>query len=594
MHSSWLRTFTPALAFVAAIGCNGSISGEGDGTLGGSGNPGNPQGGNSTQPGSGGSSTNPGAGGSANNNNAGTGSGSNTGNGSGGGGAGAPANGQPRPVSMEGKPLFSRFLRLTNDQWEHAVRDLLKLSAPTGVSENFLRAVPGTTDFDNNERVVVVNPTVWSDFQTAAETVAAKVTASDQALQAVVATTDAATFIKTFGRRAFRRDLTSDEVSKYQTLHTQGATYSGSQSAFTKGAALVITAMLQSPNFLYRSEMGDNGKPLTGYEMAAKLSLWIRDTTPTDAMLDAAKNGSFDTADGAAAQAKTMLSDAASNTVMHKFHGQLYKVEVLETIAKTGVQGYSDALIPEFKEASYSFFDRIFSQNLGVKDILTSTIGFVGPKMAPLYGVSVSGSTVQQVDLKNRAGWYSQVPFLTLWANNNDPDSIHRGVRINLDSLCADPGLPTLNLPPVPALEPNQTNRQRYQALTEGCGAICHGQIINPIGFAFESFDGVGRFRDKDNGQPVNTTGSYPFAEGTKSFANATELMQMIASGSQAHECYAKKLASYALQRDLVDGERPLVESLGATSRTTNASLKEVMLALVKSDAFRTHVGGAQ
>lgn len=589
MHSSWLRTFTPVLAFAAAIGCNGSISSEADGTLGGSGNPDNPQGGNSTVPG-GGATTNPSAGGSINNG----GSGNTTGDGSGGGGAGAPAAGQPRPVSMEGKPIFSRFLRLTNDQWEHSVRDLLKLSASTGFSENFLRAVPGTTDFDNNERVVIVNPTVWSDFQAASEGVAAKVTATDQALQAIVSTTDAATFIKTFGRRAFRRDLTSEEVSRYQALHSQGANYSGSQTAFTKGAALVITAMLQSPNFLYRSEMSDNGKPLSGYEMAAKLSLWIRDTTPTDAMLDAAKNGSFDTADGAAAQAKTMLGDAASNTVMRKFHGQLYKVDVLDTIAKTGVQGYSDALIPEFKEAANMYFDRIFSQNLGVKDILTSTVGFAGPKMAPLYGISVSGNSVQQVDLKNRAGWYTQVPFLTLWANNNDPDSIHRGVRVNLDTLCADPGLPTMNLPPVPALEPNQTNRERYQALTEGCGAICHGQIINPIGFAFESFDGVGRFRDKDNGKPVNTAGTYPFAEGTKSFANATELMQTIASGSQAHECYAKKLASYALQRDLIDAERPLVQSLGATSRTTNASLKEVMIALVKSDAFRTHVGGAQ
>src|SRR6478609_8725872 len=211
------------------------------------------------------------------------------------------------PVSMTGMPLYSRFLRLTNSQWENSVHDILKLSKPTGQSEQFLHAVAGTTDFDNNERVVVVNNDNWADFQAAAEAVAATVTATDQALQAVVASKDPSTFIKTFGRRAFRRELTPAEVTSYTSLHTQGSTSSGSQSAFTKGAALVITAMLQSPHFMYRIELGDDGAPLSGNEMAAKLSLWLWNTTPSDALLDAAAKGSFDSAEGAAAQAKTML-----------------------------------------------------------------------------------------------------------------------------------------------------------------------------------------------------------------------------------------------------------------------------------------------
>lgn len=509
-----------------------------------------------------------------------------------GGSSGEPVAGEARPVSMDGAPLYSRFLRLTNDQWEHSVDDILKLGAPTGLSDDFLHAVSGTTDFDNNERVVIVNDTVWSDFQNAAETVAAQVTATDAALQKVVATTDPATFIKTFGRRAYRRDLTSTEVATYQTLFDTGAMYSGSQSDFTKGAALVITAMLQSPYFLYRTELGDDGSPLSGYEMAAKLSLWIRDTTPTDDMLNAAANGAFDTADGAATQAMSMLADPDATAVMRKFAGQLYKIEVLDTITKTGVDGYSDALIPEFKEASYRFFDRIFTQDLGVSDILTSTVGFVGPQMAKLYGYAATGNGYTQVSMPDRVGFYSQPAFLTLWAINNDPDSIHRGVRINLDTLCADPGAPAANIPPVPALKPDQTNRERYEALTNGCGAPCHTEIINPVGFAFEDFDGLGRYRDTDNGKPVDTTGSYTFAEGTKTFSGAPDLMQLIASGLQAHECYAKKMASYALERDLVERERPLVEALGKTSLDTGASLKALMVALVKTDSFRTHVGG--
>jgi len=511
------------------------------------------------------------------------------------GGAGQP--GEPDgngAVSMTGAPLYSRFLRLTNSQWENSVHDILKLTQPTGQSEQFLHAVAGTTDFDNNERVVVVDNGNWTDFQAAAEAVAATVTATDQALQAVVATKDPATFIKTFGRRAFRRELTAAELTSYTSLYTQGSTSTGSQSAFTKGAALVITGMLQSPYFMYRTELGDNGAALSGYEMAAKLSLWILNTTPSDAMLDAAAKGSFDSADSAATQAKTMLDTPAAVNSIREMHSQLYKIPLLDTITKDNVSGYSDGLKAEFTTAANSFFDYIYSQNLGVRDILTTNVGFAGPLMAALYGVKAGGSGMQQVTLSNRSGWYTQAPFLTQWGINNDPDSIHRGVRINLDTLCLELGPPAAVLPSVPALVANQTNRQRYEGLTKGCGGSCHNDYINPVGFAFEDYDGIGRARTTDNGQPVNTSGSYPFADGTQNFSGAAELMQQIANGSQAHQCWSKRLASYALERDIVDAERPTVEALAAVSQASGGSLKQVMLALVKSNAFRTHVGGGQ
>jgi len=538
-----------------------------------------------------GAAPNNGAGGSSN---PGTGTGSGTGTGTG-AGAGAGQVGSPGPLTLNGEPLYSRFLRLTNSQWENSVHDLLKLTAPTGQSNQFLHAVPGTTDFDNNERVVLVNNDNWSDFQAAAEAVVAKVTATDQALKAVVSATDAATFIKTFGRRAFRRDLTAAEVTTYTALHTKGSTFSGSQSAFTKGAALVMTAMLQSPHFLYRTELGDTGAPLSGYEMAAKLSLWLWNTTPSDTLLDAASKGTLDSADGAVAQAKAMIEDKAAVTAMREMHSQLYKIPLLDTITKANVQGYSDGLKAEFTTAANSFFDFIYTNNLGVKDILTTNVAFAGPLMAALYGVPVNGSGIQQVALSDRSGWYLQAPFLTQWAINNAPDSIHRGVRINLDTLCFEIPPPAgVVIPPVPPQEATQTNRQRYEGLTNGCGKPCHTVYINPIGFAFENYDGIGRYRSSDNGLPVESSGSYPFADGTHTFKEASELMQLIANGEQAHQCWSKKLASFALERDIVAAERPTIETLGAVSKASGGSLKQVMVALVQTPAFRTHVGGAQ
>lgn len=511
-------------------------------------------------------------------------------------GQGGQSSGSTGPIALSGSPLYSRFLRLTNSQWENSVHDILKLSAPTGQSDQFLHAVANTTDFDNNEQVVVVNNDNWSDFQGAAEAVVAKVTATDQALKAVVSTTDAATFIKTFGRRAFRRELTDAEVSTYTALYQKGGTFSGSQSTFTKGAALVMTAMLQSPHFLYRTELGDNGAPLSGYEMAAKLSLWLLNTTPSDSMLDAASKGSLDSADGALAQAKTMLEDPAAVKAIREMHSQLYKIPLLDTITKdASVQGYSEGLKSEFTGAANSFFDFIYTKNLGVKDILTTNVGFAGPLTAALYGVQVNGSGIQQVTLSDRSGWYSQAPFLTQWAINDAPDSIHRGVRVAMDTLCLELGPPEgVTLPPVPAQEANQTNRERYEGLTNACGRPCHTVFINPVGFAFEQYDGIGRYRTVDNGKPVDTSGSYPFSDGTHNFKDSDELMQEIANGPQAHQCWSKKLASYALERTIVESERPTVEALAAVSQASGGSLKQVMLALVQSQAFRTHVGGAQ
>jgi len=493
-------------------------------------------------------------------------------------------------------PIYSRFLRLTKSQWENSVHDILKLSAPTGESNRFGHTLANVTDFDNNERVVMVDNDTWGDFQDAAEAIVAKVTATDQALKAVVNTTDAAAFVKTFGRRAFRRDLTPAEVTTYTALHQTGSAYSGSQSAFTKGAALVMTAMLQSPHFLYRTEMGDNGAPLNSYEMAAKMSLWLWNTTPSDGMLDAAAKGSFDSADGAQAQAKTMLEDAAAVTALRQMHSQLYKIPLLDTITKdSSVQGYSEGLKVEFTDAATAFFDFIYKQNLGVKDILTTNVAFAGPLTAAIYDQKTTGTGIQQLTLSDRSGWYTQAPFLTQWAINNAPDSIHRGVRVAVDSMCLELGPPSgVVLPPVPPQLASQTNRERYEGLTNGCGAPCHTVYINPVGFAFEQYDGIGRFRSMDNGKPVDTTGSYPFADGPRSFKDSGELMQEIASSPQAHQCWSKKLASYALERDIVDSERPTIEALGAVSQASGGSLKQVMLALVQSQAFRTHVGGTQ
>ncbi len=487
-------------------------------------------------------------------------------------------------------------MRLTNAQWGRAAQDVLNLASPSGLELSFQGPVIGTTDFSNNELVLDVNQDSWATFQTAAETLASQVTATDAALAKVYSGTDSSGFIKALGRRVYRRPLTTAEQATYTTLYNQGASLTGSRSTFAKGASLVIRAMLQSPYFLYRTEMGASGAALSGYEIAAKLSLWLRGTTPSDTLLDSAAGpGKLDSADGAATLATTMLGETTATTVMRQFHSELLHFDRFAQITKVGVSTYTSSLNSEFLDVSTRFFDDILTQGRGLKEILTSTTGYVGPGTASLYGLSPPASGYVQKDLgPQRVGWFAQVPYLALYGFNGDPDSIHRGVTLNLDVLCATLGPPAANLPPIPPLEPGETNRHRIDTLTSGCGSSCHNDMINPLGFSFEHFDGMGQYRDTENGGlTIDSSGSYTFADGnTKSWDDAAGLMQVLASTPQTHTCYAKKLASFGLQRDIVAGDMPLLNALTSSSMASTGSLKQMIVDLVRNDAFRTHVGG--
>jgi len=194
------------------------------------------------------------------------------------------------------------------------------------------------------------------------------------------------------------------------------------------------------------------------------------------------------------------VDEPAAVEVMREFHGQLLHFDRFAELSKVGVADYDESINPELEEASYLFFDRVFSEGYGLEEIFVSTSGFVGPNMAELYALPTSGAGLEERDLgPGRAGFFTQLPFLMLYAHNDGPDAIHRGVSMSLDVLCAPLGPPAAVIPPLPVAKPGQTNRQRVDEHTSGCGGACHNQMINPLGFAFENFDGMGRFREVEH-----------------------------------------------------------------------------------------------
>jgi hypothetical protein len=516
------------------------------------------------------------------------------------GGTSTPTTGAGAKLKLDAAASYYRVVRLTNDQWTRSVQNVLALpTAPTD-AEAFQSAVTGTTDFSNNELLLEVDSRAWSDYQSAAEGLAAKVSSDSTLLSKLYSGTDSAGFIKTVGRRIYRRPLTSTETSTYQKLFDTGPSYSGSQSAFAKGAGLVLEAMLQSPFFLYRTELGAAGAPLSPYEMAAKLSLLLRDTTPDDTLLDAAGgSGKYDTAEGAAALAQKLLDEPTAKSVMRKFHSEFLRFNKFSQLSKVGVANYDPSISSDLAESAALFFDRVFSSGQGVKDIFLSTKGFVSAKMAPLYGNTPGPSSgFEERELgANRIGYFNQLPFLVLYGHNAEPDPIHRGVNMALDVLCAPLGTFAGVIPPLPDVKPGETNRTRVDNHTRPCGSSCHNEMINPLGFAFENFDGMGAYRTTEkNGSDmlnIDASGSFTFMDGTKTYKNSTELMQVLASSEQTHMCYSKRLASFSLQRNIVEADMPMVTKLATTSENAG-SVKQVIVELVKQDAFRIRSGGAQ
>lgn len=495
-----------------------------------------------------------------------------------------------RPMWLAGAPADTRFARLTNEQWQRTVRDLLRLpELPTQESQFFENIGTGATDFVNDQSRLQMSNTQWQQFQAAAEALAKRVSESDSAMQAVTQASDSETFIREFGLRAFRRPLSDEEVARYVAVFDVGAQLSGTQSEFTKGASLVIETMLQSPYFLYRTEVGAAGTPLSGYEKATKLSLYLLRTMPSDELLAKAGRGELDSVDGLMNEARAMLETDEAAETFRAFHAELYELGRFAEIQKSD-PSFTEAVGAELVAASEAFFDRIYREDLGLHEILTTRTGFVGPETASLYGLNQTPARLSEVQLpEERAGFFTQLPYLMYFARDMQSYGILRGVHLNTEVLCAE--LPQLDVPAPPLPDVEYVTSREYMEKGTVCGGACHSAYINPLGFSMENFDGMGRTRELDNGEPVDSTGAYPFVGGQEPFQDAVDLMRLIADNEMAHECYSRYVASYGLGRMLGADDLPLVEKLATESLTNQASTKDLILALVSSPEFNTRQG---
>jgi hypothetical protein len=505
----------------------------------------------------------------------------------------------------DGVPTNARVLRLSYDEYDRALKELLHL--PVAESVNFpaeqssLGPYVGYGELRVGERLA-------GELERSATSLAERVVATAAAYAAVVGCEPSAAscrdqFIDAFGLRAFRRPLSTTEQARYRAIFQRGAELIGSGDAFRDGVQLTLQAMLQSPKLLYRIETGDGtsdaaGVRLSGFELATRLSFMLAGTTPDAELLAAARDGALATPDGIATQARRLVAAPGFEARALSFHERWMQLDELDSLAKdtTTFPSFSPDLVNSMRAEAERFVKAVTLEGNGtVSALLTSRFGFVDQRLATLYGLSGSfGSELVRVEHapeSGRLGLFTEAAFLAGHSSSSSGTSpILRGVFMLRRLACANiPDPPAGAQMQQPATQPAmelRTTRDYFAWKTSmpACGG-CHG-LINPTGFAFEQFDGLGQWRDNDRGAPVDTNGTLHIGSKDLVFGDASELLEALSKEPQVQACYAKNWLQFAYGRpdDIADSR-----ALGLAAQRLQSgtfSIRDLAVALTERPAF--------
>lgn len=496
---------------------------------------------------------------------------------------------------------ISRFVRLTHRQYDNTVAELLGVVEAPG--STFIPD-PAIDGFANNAEQLRVNDPLARDYRRAAESISAELLADAPRLQSIVpcepgADGCAAEFVADFGARAFRRPLLAEEQATLEAVFAQGDGLYDSGASFEHGVAMVVESVLQSPSFLYRSELsvaseGSALVALDGYEIAARLSYMLWNSMPDDALRQAAAAGELDTAEGVEDHARRLLADPRASDPVSDFHDQWLGLSDYDGVAKdpNAYPDFGPETTTSMRDETLAFVQRVALSDGGTyADLMTSNESFVDSNLAAIYGVADPGPDGDWVELDaaTRSGLLTQAGFLASHAYFAETSPIHRGVFVQRQVLCSaipdPPGDADLELPPPDGELVTTRQRVEHHTSPDACTG-CH-TMINAPGFAFEAYDAVGRLRTEDNGAPLDTTGLLQTADGELSFDGAVDLSQQLADHPQAQRCYLTQWFRYASARSVAAEDACTLNGMHDALLANDYDISELLVGLTQTVSFR-------
>jgi hypothetical protein len=513
--------------------------------------------------------------------------------------------------STSGVAITSQVPRLTNAQYDRTVADLLGVQTLTGANG----VAPSTilaTDQDGG-----LTDLAWSAYQTVADLISQQVMADPTLSKNFMNCTPSATCLQntivSFGRKAFRRALTTDEVTRFNAIVTNGASMSAS-SSMTDIATTVLYMFLISPSFLTRAEtnttMDSSGNfQLSSTEVAQRLSYMLWGTIPDDTLNTAADNNLLTTPTQILSQAQRMLTDDKARLKMADFHR--YYILMAPNTRWDNINkdtslfpDFDPSMVPTLEQEEEKFFDGISMVHKGTfQDLILSPLAYVNSATAPMYGLDPSGFTTDfsetKLDATQRPGFMTRVGFLNAYAFYNRSSPIHRGAFIMKQVL----GMPIGSPPPGASQAPLpdatadlDTNRKQVDAQTAGDAcAGCHHTYINPAGFAMESFNAVGTWQttEQSTGAPIDSTSDVVIDNQTVHVTGPTDLMNKIAASQMAQHRYAEFLTSYLYEREDDPNDCGTVNALAAKIAPGGYTIQNLVTDLTQTIQFRTRAVGA-
>jgi hypothetical protein len=448
---------------------------------------------------------------------------------------------------------------------------------------------------------VAINASAVGPYETASLAAVGEVFADATRWQKLVGCTPMAdlsdacvtTFIQSFGKRAFRRDLTDAEVQQWLKVGKDVAQLPGSSAA--QGLAAIVSGLLQSPFFLYRIETNKldatNGRlKYDGASMATRLAFLLTGHPPSNALLAAAAAGQLDTADGVKTAAAPLLTDSNALDRMEAFFSE-YSQSSLVMGAQKSAQlfpSYNAALQSSMFQATELFLKNIvLAPGADVRSIFDSDQTFVDAALAPIYGVSAPASGFMQIKLAadaGRAGIFGQAGVL---AGHSQPDRTsptRRGVFLLETFLCTTPPPPpggvNTNLP----VDPTQTRRAQLEAhrANPTC-ASCHA-LFDPLGLGLEHLDAIGAYRATENGIAIDATGTLD----GMSFDGAVQLGAAFRQSARAMTCMMSNYYRAANGRADAAPDSAEVDKLSQTLTAKGYVWRDLVAEFITSDAFRS------
>lgn len=502
----------------------------------------------------------------------------------------------PDPEWLPRDPGLKVVHRLSRTEYNNSVQDLFGIAIRP--ADKFPPDGGGGGGFDNNADTLFVPPILMERYLAAAEEILEVAPRRNLILEEPVWYTPeswtARRNIERFLRKALRRPASPEDVARFLALFRKARSDGAS---FEDSFKVVCKAVLVSPRFLFRVEMdrsGDGPQRLDDFELASRLSYFLWSTMPDEALLDSAASGRLATPGEWDRQVTRMLDHPKARALGENFTGQWLGTRNLAQKANPNLNRFPQYTV-ELRKAMVSepveMFSGLIRENASLLQLLDADHTYVNGLLAEFYGLSpVPGEAFQKVSLpdRRRGGVVGMAAVLTQTSYPLRTSPVLRGKWILEEILGTPPPPPpplVATLPPDDRVRDGQTLRQRLEEhrKKENCAA-CHSRL-DPMGFALENFDAIGRWRDEIDGKRVDASGELP---GGQVVDGPEALKGALMDRRQLFLRHiTEKMLSYALGRGLEHYDMPVVKEIAGRVEEDGYPVRTLILEVSRSLPFQ-------